>query len=183
MKIDYVARNFELDERLKSLTAKKLAKVAKFLSDPVEARVALSQEKFRFTCDLHVAHRAGELHSNVESHDAQEALESAIDGVEEQAKRGRQKSVDRRRRANRAAERVANWPVSVVEPATLGNDGGPQVLRTEHMPIKPMSLEEAAMALEDSEHGFVVFRDATSEKVSVLYRRKDDNFGLIAPEL
>ena len=51
------------------------------------------------------------------------------------------------------------------------------------MPIKPMSLEEAAMALEDSEHGFVVFRDATSEKVSVLYRRKDDNFGLIAPEL
>ena len=183
MKVDYVARNFELDGRLKSHTEKKLAKLARFLADPVEARVSMSQEKFRFACDLHVAHRGGDRHSNVESHDPIESIDLAFETLEEQAKRTRKKSVDKRRRANREAETAANWPVSIVPPASVGRAGGPEVLRTEHMPIKPMTLEEAAIELEESEHGFVVFRDAGSEKVNVLYRRKDDNFGLIAPEL
>ena len=183
MKIDYVARNFELDGRLRSQAEKKLAKLAKFLVAPVEGRLAMSQDKFRFTCDLHVSHRAGDLHSNVESHDVGESIDLAFAGVEEQAKRTRKKSVDKRRRASRAAEKSANWPVSVVEAASVGRDGGPEVLRTERIPIKPMSLEEAVMQLEEAERGFVVFRDAATEKVSVLYRRKDENLGLIAPEL
>ena len=47
---------------------------------------------------------------------------------------------------------------------------------------EPMSIDEAALALEGSRHDFVVFRDASTERVSVLYKRKDDNYGLIAPE-
>ena len=46
-----------------------------------------------------------------------------------------------------------------------------------------MTIEEAALALADAAEGFVVFRDALSDKVSVLYRRSDDNYGLISPEL
>lgn len=183
MRIDYVARNFELDGRLRSQAEKKLEKLMKFLAAPVEARLGVSQDKFRFTCDLHVSHRGGDLHSNVESHDVAESIDLAFAGVEEQAKRTRKKSVDKRRRASRAAQKGANWPVSVVEAGTVGRDGGPEVLHTERMPIKPMSLEEAVMRLEESEQGFIVFRDATTEKVNVLYRRKDDNFALIAPEL
>ena len=48
--------------------------------------------------------------------------------------------------------------------------------------FKPMSIEEAVLRLEDSDHGFVVFRDATSARVSVLFKRSDDNYGLISPE-
>ena len=55
-------------------------------------------------------------------------------------------------------------------------------MRTARLPIKPMSAEEAALKLEDSRSEFIVYRDAESEKVSVLYRRKDGDFGLIAPE-
>jgi putative sigma-54 modulation protein len=49
--------------------------------------------------------------------------------------------------------------------------------------VKPMSIEEAALALAEAPEGVVVFRDSTSERVSVLYRRPDDNYGLISPEL
>jgi putative sigma-54 modulation protein len=45
-----------------------------------------------------------------------------------------------------------------------------------------MTIEEAAIELETSEHGFVVFRDSESDRLNVLYRRKDDNYGLIAPD-
>ena len=46
-----------------------------------------------------------------------------------------------------------------------------------------MTLDEAALRLETSRNGFVVFRDAESDRLSVLYKRRDDNYGLIAPEL
>ena len=49
-------------------------------------------------------------------------------------------------------------------------------------PAKPMSIEEAAMRFETSRQEFLVFRDSASERVSVLYRRRDGDFGLIVPE-
>ena len=45
-----------------------------------------------------------------------------------------------------------------------------------------MSVEEAALRIEGSRQEFLVFRDSSSEKVSVLYRRRDGDFGLIVPE-
>jgi len=60
--------------------------------------------------------------------------------------------------------------------------GAPRIIESTHMSIKPMTIEEAALRLEDSELAFVVFRDSTSDRVNVLYRRKDQNYGLIAPE-
>ena len=59
----------------------------------------------------------------------------------------------------------------------------PRVIETTHLPIKPMTIEEAALELDGAEHGFVVFRDSTSDRLSVLYKRKDRHYGLIAPEL
>ena len=59
----------------------------------------------------------------------------------------------------------------------------PRVIETSHLPIKPMTIEEAAIELDAAEHGFVVFRDSASDRLSVLYKRKDQHYGLIAPEL
>jgi putative sigma-54 modulation protein len=48
--------------------------------------------------------------------------------------------------------------------------------------VKPMSVEEAALRIENSRQEFLVFRDSTNEKISILYRRRDGDFGLIVPE-
>jgi putative sigma-54 modulation protein len=56
------------------------------------------------------------------------------------------------------------------------------VIRNTRLQIKPMSIEEAALQLDGAKNDFVVFRDATSDRISVLYKRKDDNYGLIAPD-
>jgi putative sigma-54 modulation protein len=56
------------------------------------------------------------------------------------------------------------------------------VIRSSRLQIKPMSIEEAALELDGGKNDFVVFRDAASDRVSVLYKRKDNNYGLIAPD-
>ncbi|MBV8816109.1 MAG: ribosome-associated translation inhibitor RaiA [Verrucomicrobia bacterium] len=57
----------------------------------------------------------------------------------------------------------------------------PEVIQTEKYPVKPMSPEEAALQMEFSKKQFLVFLNAKTEKVSVLYRRKHGDFGLIEP--
>ncbi|HXO21761.1 MAG TPA: sigma 54 modulation/S30EA ribosomal C-terminal domain-containing protein, partial [Thermoanaerobaculia bacterium] len=74
------------------------------------------------------------------------------------------------------------WPIEVLDRESVTAGSTPRIVQSSHLQIKPMTIEEAALQLEDSEQGFVVFRDSTSDRLSVLYKRKDDNYGLIAPE-
>lgn len=182
MNIDYVGRNYQLDERVRDFTEDKLKKVTKFLEEPIEARITLEVEKHRHVAELHVAHRHGVLQATEETPDMYDAINLAIDKVEKQARRARKKFMDTRRRAQRSTVNGSQWPVDVVEAASLRGGGGPKIVKSSQLQIKPMTIEEAALQLEDSKNEFVVFRDSTSDKVAVLYRRRDSNYGLIAPE-
>ncbi|MEM6453820.1 MAG: ribosome-associated translation inhibitor RaiA [Acidobacteriota bacterium] len=77
-------------------------------------------------------------------------------------------------------------PAAEMEPAVDPDDAaaavGTRVIKTTHIEIKPMTLDEAAVALEASKNEFFVFLDSTTDRVSVLYRRRDQHYGLIAPE-
>jgi putative sigma-54 modulation protein len=57
------------------------------------------------------------------------------------------------------------------------------VVKTVRLPIETMTLEQASLALEDAKNEFFVFLNSKSQQVNVLYRRQDENFGLIVPEL
>jgi putative sigma-54 modulation protein len=57
----------------------------------------------------------------------------------------------------------------------------PQVIQTERYPVKPMYTDEAVLQLEMSARQFVVFMNAKTEKINILYRRKGSGFGLIEP--
>lgn len=180
MNIDYVARNYPLDDQIRTYTSDKLRKVAKFLEDPVEIRVTLEHEKHRYIADLHVAHRFGVIKANEENDDMYDAINLAVDKTEKQARRSRQKFRDKRRKADR--NNGNQWPVEVLERASIGAGGSPRIVKKSVLSIKPMSIDEAALELEDSKNDFVVFRDAASDQVSVLYKRRDQNYGLISPE-
>jgi len=69
-----------------------------------------------------------------------------------------------------------------VERESVGSGQQPRIIKTSLLQIKPMSIEEAALRIDDSKNEFIVFRDAETDRVSVLYKRKDDHYGLIAPE-
>jgi len=180
MHIDYVARNYPLDDQIRSYTSDKLQKVAKFLDDPVEIRVTLEHEKYRYIADLHVSHRFGVIKANEENDDMYDAINLAVDKTEKQARRSRKKFRDKRRKADRSNGN--QWPIEVLERGSIGEGRSPRIVKSSVLSIKPMSIEEAALQLEDSKNDFVVFRDAGSDQVSVLYKRRDQNYGLISPE-
>ena len=58
----------------------------------------------------------------------------------------------------------------------------PQIVKTKQFAVTPITAEEAVVQLELIGHDFFVFRNAESGKVNVLYRRRDDQYGLIEPQ-
>ena len=183
MNIEYVGRNYAVDDSVRGYIEGKLGKVTKFVQEPVEIRVTLETEKHRQIADLHIAHKNGVFQATEETGDMYDALNMALDKIEKQARRSKKKAIDRRRRADRTSTNGQRWPVEVFSRESLSAGAERKIIKTTHLPIKPMSIEEAALHLEGAKNEFIVFRDSTTDRIAVLYKRKDDNYGLIAPEL
>ena len=186
MKIEFTGRHYHVSDRAREYTQRKLKKLARFLDEPLDVHVILEIEKRRQIAEFHVSHRHGGLQATEEAEHMREAINAGIDKIEKQARRSRKKFMDRRRRAQRQDD-GHHWPVEVLDAATINvpaaeGDGRPRIIKTGQLPIKPMTIDEAALELDQSQNDFCVFRDSGTDRVSVIYRRKDANFGLIAPE-
>ena len=81
---------------------------------------------------------------------------------------------------------MTDWTVQVLEPGRLreaDDHNRPRIIKTNNLQIMPMTIEDAALRLDDSKNEFIVFRDLDTDKISVIYKRRDNNLGLIAPEI
>ena len=181
MNIEFTGRHYHLNDDIKEFAQKKLHKIDSFVEDPIEVHWILETEKKRHIAELVLRHRHGTFQAKEEADAMHDAVLSAAEVVVKQARRTRKKFMDKRRKAQRQADHAAHWSVDVLEGDSVST-GAPRVIRTSNLQIKPMTIDEASMALEQSRNDFFVFRDSGTERVSVLYRRKDNDFGLIAPE-
>ena len=184
MNIEFLGRDFEIDGRIREHATEKLARVLKFLDEPIDARVTLETKKHQQKAEIHLDHRHGTVHTTETTLQMLESINSAVDKAEKQARRGREKFLDKRRRSGvKERESGSHWPIEVVDPLDLRDGSGQKkIIRSTRIQIKPMSLEEAALQLDDSRSEFIVFKDSETDAVSVLYRRKDEHYGLISPE-
>jgi putative sigma-54 modulation protein len=180
MNVEFVAHSVELDDQIRQYAENKLSKLTKFLDEPIEIRLSLAQERHRSLAELRVAHRFGLIQAAEETEALLDSINMAVDKAQKQARRSRKKYIDKRRKADR--NNGSQWPVEVFEAGSLGTGSTPRIIKSSVLSIKPMSLDEAALHLDSSKNDFVVFRDATSDQVNVLYKRKDNNYGLISPE-
>jgi len=146
----------------------------------------LQVEKYRNICEVIIVGKEHDVKAVQESGESmQEAINLAVDHLKRQAQKNRKKIRDHHRRDGNGRKDVTEWNVQVLEPGKLretGDHNRPRIIRTNTLPIRPMSIEEAALRLDDSKNEFIVFRDLDTDKVSVIYKRRDDNLGLIAPE-
>ncbi len=177
MKIDFTARQTEISAELRRLAERKLEKLARLLPGVTRAHVILTAEGHRRVAELSVHSRHLDLAAVEASDDLRRSLAGAVDKLLRQADKQRT-----RRRPRKGAESPRLAPVRA-SAAEAGADGGaPRGVRSRRTAGKPMTLDEAALELEGRADGVLVFRDAASERVSVLFRRKDGNLGLIEPE-
>lgn len=187
MATEISGRNYEIPANIRDIVEKKLAKIQERLFDDViEVRVVLQVEKYRNICEVIIVGKEHDVKSVQESGESmQDAINLTMDHLKRQAQKNRKKLRDHHRGAGNGRQSVTEWNVQVLEPGQLretGDHNRPRIIRTNALPIRPMSIEEAALRLDDSKNEFIVFRDLDTDKVSVIYKRRDNNLGLIAPE-
>lgn len=176
MRVDITGRNVEVTPPLRQLIDKRLAKLDRVLNDSVvSVQVVLTKEKYRHRAEIILHARGDHMMRGVGEGNAWPiSLRQAAEKLEQQAQRLKSKWDPRKRRG--AGPRVP--AAAPAEPA--GNNR--RVIRAMRYAVKPMSVEDAALQVESGAEAFVVFRNAETEAVSILYRRKDGNFGLIEPD-
>lgn len=186
MATEISGRNYDIPADIRSMVETKLAKIEERLFDDViDIRVVLQVEKYRNICEILINGKEHDVKTVQESDDSmQDAVNSAVDHLKRQAQKNRKKIRDHHRKEGNG-RKVTEWAVQVLEPSQLREDNEartPRIVKTNNIEIRPMSIEEAALRLDDSKNEFIVFRDIDNEKVSVIYKRQDGNLGLISPE-
>jgi putative sigma-54 modulation protein len=167
MQIEYVARDFKLEEPIREFSEEKLKRLERFLQEPITAHLVLEVEKHRQRAEVHVSHRHGDLRAAEETDTMRDSIQLVVDKLEKRARRAAKKFQTTRRRADRHVQ-PEFWSEEVVESSRLH--------------VKPMTIDEAALELDRSDTEFVVFREEQKGSVTVLYRRGDGDYGLITPE-
>jgi putative sigma-54 modulation protein len=176
MDITVTFRHMEPIESLKSYAEEKVSKINKYLDSPLEAHVVMTVEKFRHQADITLSVNGTLIKGVEETGDMYSAIDQVMDKIEKQVKRHLSKIRDRR------SENLKNEDRSVGEDAderVLAQDE--PVIEVEKMIAKPMDPEEAAMQLNLSRRDFLVFRNAKSREINVIYKRGDGNLRLIEP--
>ena len=175
MKIEFTGRQTEVPAAVRALAERKLEKLARLLPGITRAHVTVTADRHRQVAEVSVHSKKVELTAEGRSNDPGLSVSDAMDKLLRQA----QRYVGKRREGKRGES--LRMPRAGAE-ARGKADRPPRVIRSRRFPAKPMTLDEAAIEVWSREEGFLVFRDARTERVSVLYRRKDGDLGLIEPE-
>lgn len=178
MRLVLTGRNVEITPALRQAMERKLAKLERVLNDSVvSAQVVLTLEKYRHLTEITV-HARGDhmMHGLGDAAGWPASLKEAIDKISQQAHKLKDKWARRKRQA---ARRV---PVVERETAREPAAGVRRIVRAARYPVKPMSVEDAALKVDAGTDAFLVFRNAATDSINILYRRKDGHLGLIEPE-
>jgi putative sigma-54 modulation protein len=153
----------------------RLSRIQKYIDKPVDAHVVLSVEKFRYVAEINIMAKGISLVGKEEAKDMQLAIDNVIDKIERQIKKHKEKSREHKANTNRPED--MGGPREA--PAPFEEELKLRVVETRRVVLKPMSLDEAILEMESSRNRFVIYRDAHSENISVIYRRDDGNFALL----
>ena len=148
----------------------------------IDAQVILDVEKYRHIAEV-VLHCSNHItiDASAETSDLYASIDEAVGKIAQQMRKHKTK-IMRQHRPRRAQIRHLEEQILEDETAEEADNAvGPLVVRMEKYPVKPMFVDEAVLQIEMSNRQFVVFLNAKTEKVSILYRRKGDGFGLIEP--
>ena len=180
MKTIVKGKNAEIPERVREYAELKIRRIERLLDDQTDATVELWNEQHRSATDSHFAEvtlviNGQVLRSRATGSSYQEALDGVVDRVERQAVEHKEKP---RLRARPEQEK------QILRRLADGSEGPPRerrVVKVKRFAIEPMFEEDAVGRMEELGHLFFVFVNAESERVAVLYRRHDGDYGLIEP--
>ncbi|QTA86453.1 ribosome hibernation-promoting factor, HPF/YfiA family [Desulfonema magnum] len=176
MQTSVTFKNLDPSETLKSYVSGKLDRFDKFLDNPAEASVVLSVEKFRHIAEIKISGDRLTINGKEETDDMYSSIDMVLDKLGKQIKKNKQKTRDRRGGKTKLADVMA-----VEDIVPQQDEAGTTQLKVKNIEYKPMDVEEAVMQMDLGDDNFLVFTNAKTDRVNVLYHRNDGHYGLIQP--
>ncbi len=178
MIIEYSGRHIDVTPALKAHTEEQIEKILHaFDAKAIKAHVIFEIERAKHRCEIVVNWRNETLTAESASPDMYQSISQAVGKIEKQALKLKKKVIDKSHRARRA--NAIAQEASDAETAPAPATG--RVVSSNGYEVKPVTVDEATMLLETRDENFLVFRNAEHQRVSVLYKRSDGNYGLIEP--
>ncbi len=196
MELTIKSRNGKISDRQRAHIEEKLAKLARYLNGITSITVEVQHEQQRNAGEVYrvqttlVAEHGVILRADERAPDLYAAIDEVQDVLQRQITRYKEKYWRRGREQRRSsngltpAEAIALAEVTAeTTTAPAEEEASPKVIRTKTFPVRPMFVDDAIEQMELLGHSFFVFQDAETMKLSVLYRRRDGNYGVIVPEV
>jgi putative sigma-54 modulation protein len=175
MKVTVIAKNMELTEALKEIVQKKISKLEKYFEKDVEAKATLSVQKNRQIIEVTIPFNGVILRGEESTSD----MYMSLDLVEDKLERQIRKQKTRLSRKHGGSVRFGELnDIDIKVEEDLG-----KLVKVKKFGVKPMNSEEAILQMDLLGHNFFVFQDSDTNKVNVVYKRKDGDYGLLEPEL
>lgn len=190
MELTVKSRNGKVTDRQRAHIEDKLSKLARYMDEITSGIVEVRTEQQRNAGEIHrvqvtlVGDHGVILRAEERSPDLYAAVDEVQAVLQRQIKRYKEKFWRKNRQRRLSEAELAPAAVAVAEPESAEAEEGAdtQLIRTKQFTLRPMFTDDAIEQMELLGHSFFVFQDAESQRLSVLYRRRDGNYGLIVPE-
>lgn len=176
MKITISGKNMAVTDALREVTEKKLSKLDKYFFEDVPVDVTLSVEKNRQIIEVTIPFSGAIIRAEESTEDMYQSIDKVIDVLERQIRKHKTKL----QKKNKGFETIRFENIQALPAGENGKEAS--IVRTKRFAMKPMDAEEAVLQMELLRHAFYVFRNAETDEVNIVYKRKDGNYGLIEPE-
>ena len=171
MKIKINAKKFTVDDRTREFIDKKLAKLDKFFPTDTEATVSLFGKRGEERVELTIQKNGTIFRAEVAENEYETALIKAIERIERQIRKNR----------TRLEKKIHIPKETFVEADIAEVEDEIKVTKTKKFEIVPMTVEEAILQMNLLSHEFYLFRNAESGMLNVVYKRKENDYGVIEP--
>lgn len=172
MNITVNGRHMDITDALKSYAVEKVGKLEKYLPEGAEAMITLAVEKYRHRAEVLIKVNGILIQAADETDEMYSSIDKVLDKIERQVKKYKEKLKDKK---GRGEEKGA------FAEAEGERERIPEIIKTKRFDMKPMTPEEAVMQMDLLDKDFFVFLNVSTGALSVIYRRRDGNVGLIEP--
>ena len=167
-------KNIDITEGLRAAVEEKIGKLERYFNDSTEVHVTLSTEKNRQKIEVTVPMKGTIIRAEETSTDMYVSIDLVEEVIERQLRKYKNKLIQKE-------QNVAQFIKGFVDEDTYDEEEI-SIIRSKKFAMKPMDPEEACVQMELLGHTFFVFRNSETDEVNVVYKRKDNTYGLIEPE-
>ncbi|MCI8805897.1 MAG: ribosome-associated translation inhibitor RaiA [Clostridiales bacterium] len=181
MRYSFTGKNTTVSDALKEKITTKLERIGKLVPENASVVVTFSVVKLDHTVEVTVNLPKRILRAEVTGSDMYAAIDEVVDVLEKQMVKYKNRLRDKARRDTSFIDELKYFePVGKED---KNDDEEVRIAKTKKFAVKPMDAEEAVMEMELLGHNFFVYRNASSDEINVVYKRKNGTYGLIEPEI